>query len=411
MPKIERLRGGPMSRHRSALLSLFARLGTLKADPFGNRLIGLSIQEELIVRISNAERSIRRLRRSIAENKQALRRRENSKAESQALKNRARQLGEAVNRQNEIIDVLRDIGDSIAFLYIDRFDLKPLAFKEPPGFISGKRGCRLERKTFRYAYENGLVAILNDLTHTLRHGDVTILDEHSPMSIIECKSGRGGKRSRGDRQLAQAQKMLDYLREDVRHEQSGSWHRVEALAMPVSLGGKATALAQKLPQGGWLHEQVERGLHYIVLDCTIDETGQNKALSVIDPIWRPYVIMVNEMKRMKMGYMPFPLHFTDDEITYRFYNGEFVMAVVVELREVEKRLAESGMSFEITDDGYFPFKIGPQDLSEGELGDNYVGYHPMGRLAAEFVSLDWLVRNVMSGPVSEYFWKFQTGKA
>jgi hypothetical protein len=393
--------GGPLSRHKTALLRLFDQTQKLAKGPYENRLIGLAIQEELIVRISRAERRIRRMRVAVSDTKLALKRRENSKAEAAGLKSRLSQLHDATQRQKDLINLLRDIGDSIAFIYVNRFDLKPLAFKEPPGFITGKAGARLERSSFRLAYKHGVVGILNDITHTLRHGDVTILRQGRPMDIIEAKSGKGGKRSRGERQVAAAQTMLDYLRDDVRHEEAGSWRRVETMEAPVSLADKATSLAQRLPRGGSLHEKVEPGLHYILIDCEAGERAIKDAMSVVDAASRPYLIFVNEMKKEQLGYMPFPLHFTDTEITYRFYNGDFVMVVVVELSYLESRMVEAGMTFELTDDGDLPFKVGPIGRDEEKEGVSFVGYHPMGRLAAEFVSLDWLIKNVLVGPLAD----------
>lgn len=36
-----------------------------------------------------------------------------------------------------------------------------------------------------------------------------------------------------------------------------------------------------------------------------------------------------------------------------------------------------------------------------EEGESFVGFHPLGRLCAEFIRLDWLIENVVVGPLYE----------
>jgi hypothetical protein len=128
--------------------------------------------------------------------------------------------------------VLRSIGGSIVFIYGDRWDLKQMMQKEDSGFFTGKRGTRLERGILRKAFEIGATVVLNDLTHTLRHGDVAVFrpdlwpEGGSPFLLIEAKSGRGGDDGRTARQTAPAKESFSYLStdrkaEDHRHKLAG----------------------------------------------------------------------------------------------------------------------------------------------------------------------------------------------
>ena len=45
-----------------------------------------------------------------------------------------------IGQQKELILTLRAVGDSIAFIYADRWDLKQFVWHEDSGFITGKRG-------------------------------------------------------------------------------------------------------------------------------------------------------------------------------------------------------------------------------------------------------------------------------
>jgi hypothetical protein len=83
-----------------------------------------------------------------------------------------------------VISVLRSIGDAIAFIYGNRWDIKQMVMKEESGFITGKRGTRLERKILRKAFEIGATVVMNDLTHTLRHGDARRCASSSPPMVF-----------------------------------------------------------------------------------------------------------------------------------------------------------------------------------------------------------------------------------
>lgn len=75
---------------------------------------------------------------------------------------------------------LRQMGDSIAFSYFNKYDLKLLCWKQSAGFISGKKGLDKELKIFKSYFESGEFAILNDITNSLRFGDITISKNGKP---------------------------------------------------------------------------------------------------------------------------------------------------------------------------------------------------------------------------------------
>jgi hypothetical protein len=109
-------------------------------------------------------------------------------------------------------DIVRSLCDGLAFAFLPKYDIKPLALKEPPGFISGKTGLRLERKILRaVALRARRVAILNDLTNCLRYGDITISGE--PPILFEVKSGKV-RSTRDERQKRKAEEVMNYLRRD-----------------------------------------------------------------------------------------------------------------------------------------------------------------------------------------------------
>lgn len=378
------------ANRRRALHDLIANLHRLQRAPHAERLLALQIQEELLQRNHRAERCVRLNRAKLAALKDRLKARGHDRETVRAIRSDLATIEARIEGAKAWIETLKSLGDSIAYIYGDRFDLKPLAFRPSPGFLTGKTGARLERKMLRGAFAMGATAVLNDLTHTLRHGDVTIFRPDGKFMLIEAKSGRGGQYARAQRQLAAAQEMTSYLETDERHDETGAWFRVEAAAPISDHGVQATQMAAGLKSGAWLREEIEAGLHYVLIDCGVDE-GR------MEEIFRPLIgrrlmaLPVNEMKRERWGYTPFVLTLSDPEVATRFYAGEFVMNVLIDLDVVAERLRHRGFALRVTDEPERPWHIIPLGHPDGlQDGTSYASFHLIGRLAAEFVTLDWL---------------------
>jgi hypothetical protein len=76
------------------------------------------------------------------------------------------------------------------------------------------------------------------------------------------------------------------------------------------------------------------------------------------------------------------------------------MFVVVDLNQVNRQLSGRSVTVSASDLEGYPWKVsldGP-DIPV-ELRESFVGLHPIGRLAAEFIGLAWLVENLVSSPV------------
>lgn len=168
-------------RYRKNLVNLFARLNRVAEDPSGNRLECLAIQEKLLRSISYIEGRIRSLKLQRKEYKIRLALTVEprlTKQEAVQIKAGLVQIDQALDAYKSLIHIFKEIGDGLAFTYLDRWNIKPVSVRESPGFISGKQGSRMERKVLRSVFMAGGVAILNDITNNLRHGDVTVVANH-----------------------------------------------------------------------------------------------------------------------------------------------------------------------------------------------------------------------------------------
>jgi len=402
-----------LTRHKKWLLAFFQQVNELRADPLNKRLLALEIQEQLLQRIGRAERLIRQLRSENKLIKKALAQRDTQR--DVARKAKARHLAgeERIEHQRTLISILRSIGDSIAFIYGDRWDLKQMALKEESGFITGKRGTRLERKILRKSFEVGATVVMNDLTHTLRHGDIAVFrpdlwpEGGSPLLLIEAKSGRGGDSTRKSRQLAAAKHVFDYLTTDRRKVDGGLWQRVSVNEHPQYHFEEATRMMTTLPHAGWLREEVEPGLHYVLIDCTREAGEYESIFGDLFSRSRPFMISVNDMREQRLAYYPFPLCIHNPDALFRFYNGEFVMFVIVDLERANEVLIPHSIRVTLSGNDEYPWLVSSTATDAvPELSTSYVGFHPIGRLAAEFLRLDWLLENMVAGPAADAMTKY-----
>lgn len=303
--------------------------------------MALEIQETLLKRIGRAEYLIRKIRKANGEIKTKISHRGNSREQSRELK-KLYDAGETnIDQQKTLISVLRSVGDAVAFIYGDRWDLKQLALKEGAGFITGKRGTRFERGILRRAFALGATVVMNDLTRTLRHGDITVFrpdlwpEGESPFLLIEAKSGRGGNKARAKRQETAMKEISEYLSTDKRSVEGGTFERISVKKSPEYHFNVVTRLASNLPHGKFCVEEIEPGLHYILLDCACDTGNMEQVLKrIIYGVARSFMMSVNDMKSVYLGYYPFPLSIRDPETLFRFYNGEFVLFISVNIDHV-----------------------------------------------------------------------------
>ncbi len=402
-----------LHRYKKSLTSLFASIHELQKEPIENRMMALEIQEQLLRRIGKAERQIRQSKLSYKNCKAALGQRITDPAESDRLKKLLGLGEEKIEQQKTLILALRSIGDAIAFIYGDRWDLKKMVEKEDAGFLTGKRGTRLERKVLREAFRMGGTAVMNDLTHTLRHGDITVFrpdifpPRREQFLLLEMKSGSGGSRQRADRQLAAVKGVLSYLESDRKETEEVIWHRQALQSAPTHHFEDATRLALQLQAGGYVTEQVEPGLHYSCLDIghPLDSYDGMVPFLVGRSGLEFMLFTVNKFKETHSGYYPFPLCFRDPEVLYRFYNGSFIMMVWLDLGHVNEVARLHGLSVTRTkDNDLYPLQVMPTGEHPFLSGEGFlISYHPLGRLVAEFLRLDWWIENLVLAPVGQAY--------
>jgi len=249
-------------------LKLSRMLRELQLDPFANRQTCLLIQEEVLKRIIRIEKNIREHHRLLRE----LRKHLGSKKGSATDKAKARQLKDTILRHHGrikeyqlLLITFRTIVDALAFIYFDKWDIKPQSFKEPPGFVSEKAGLNFELRILRLVFSSGHVGILNDLTNCLRYGDVSILARGRTL-IIEAKSGHS-ENTRTQRQKSELENITNYLtydRADKLPYIEGEVQRLATHSPEINHRDRLNSIITRACEstGKYCFEEVEPGLYY-----------------------------------------------------------------------------------------------------------------------------------------------------
>jgi hypothetical protein len=380
--------------YRKTLISLFRDLNRLSTDPKDVSLC-FSIQERLLTYIRRIEYRIRVLKGQNISLRNTIGHARLPREETIKLKQQLELNDFKKQSYDQILNILRDIGDGIAFIYLDKWDIKPLCMsKEHAGFISGKKGIRLELKIFRLCKSQNIICIFNDITNAIRYGDITVL-KHGIPQFIEAKSGHfdinGG---RTQRQLERARNILNYL---VHDHAEGVYPgqgeiTLQRRELPIKERHHQIKLKRLLVKAMRSQRnttlKIENGLYYNV---SVSVGSVDKELNKLPKGAKWCVFFVNMEKQIKRAYYPFTLSLKDPEALFAFYDGQCMITVFVDLNVIEERLRKRGVAVEFYEDGdYFLGMDNPQTL----MRDVRVSHHFIGRLGAEFLSLKWMIQTM-----------------
>ena len=383
--------------YKNSLLSLFRQIKIVKGNPQKYRKLCLSIQETLIKRITYIEKRIRTLKINIKICKKELRTKGAyplAKEKSIRLKRRIKVNQSSIKQYQEILSIFRDIGDALAFIYIDKWDIKPMSFKETAGFISGKKGTRLERKCLRGAFEAGQVGLLNDVTHCLRYGDITV-PRNGFFQVFELKSGRW-KNTRENRQANALKNVHEYLvtdRTDKLFGVESEIFRVSIHSDAVYYTNEINSLINDAVAEGVAYTEVEKGLIYYVA-IRFEKYSLDKVISLCRK--QPIIAQLNQMKFLQMGgYYPVTLSIRDAEALYKFYDGQLNIMIAFDPSTIENVAEQRGYDIQFIKDSDHamlisskrPVPTGPQSI--------FVGRHLFGRIFNEFLSPHWLLNELL----------------
>jgi Holliday junction resolvase len=381
--------------YKRVLINLFARIQVLRSDPLNGLDECLGIQEILIQRIIYIEKRIRFLRRRIKSSKKIL----GTKGVAPAKGEQASEIKDSVanyeyqiEEYKKLLHIFRNIGDALAYIYIPQSDIRPLGLKESSGFISGKKGLKVERTILQFLFQKGIPAILNDLTNCLRYGDITAITENG-CRIIEAKTS-DHKNERNIRQLANLEKIKDYLNTGQATELHATGFtslRVHAHSEERHHRDQLNEMIGEAYRIGSYSCEIEKGLYYYIatkfqteeVKIIFDSAKSNK-----------FSFYLNKFKYVNAGYYPFTLTIVEPEVLYAFYSGQFVFLVIIDREIIARSLASRGLTVTFHENGPFAFSASYTDSSE-IAGPMEISRYGLSRVACEFLSLDWFMEEII----------------
>jgi len=102
------------------------------------------------------------------------------------------------------------------------------------------------------------------------------------------------------------------------------------------------------------------------------------------------ISLINELKYSGLGYYPFSLSIYEPTAWYDFYSGNLMIIVAIDTKVIEEKLSREGISIKLTAEwDRFPVEL--TSLGSKAGNKSLIGGHFFGRLFYEFLSLDWLL--------------------
>lgn len=396
--------------YKKTLINLFSKVQVLNANPIENSKLCLQIQETLVKRITYVERQIRILRSEADGLRNTLRnpnRPRQDKEITRTIAERIALCNQQIEEYKDILSVLRQVGNAIAFSYIDKWDIKALANRDSAGFISGKKGLKRELSIMRTFFAHGQPAILNDITNCLRYGDLT-LPVGDTFQIVEVKTSKHDD-ERLSRQIDSAEKLFKYFRTDRTSGLYGLKSEVRRIGLwkdEVNCRRQANQVINETLEFGKSIIKVEEGLWYLAL---FPPWKKNLEILREDFSFTGKIVMsLGDLRFRASAYYPLILSITNPDILYRFFKGDLFLAVLVDRESVRQRVESFGLRLLEGQELIRAEKMHnvPENAveeknwrigiaSEEPISQNsplyVIGSHLLFRVFAEFLSLDWFI--------------------
>ncbi len=300
----------------------------------------------------------------------------------------------------------RCIGDGIAAIYQSKHSLKHLYFdknyspKQEPGFISGKSGFKNEYKMLVMGIKMGVPVVMTDLTNIIRHGDLCALAAEEPVPI-EIKSSRN-RNARTDRQFEQLRELHAFFTQDEIYGYRGNHLTVRKALNYDEVNCQSelnNCIEATVLKNGFSSVTPEIGLRYFVFT---NEWFQEKQLKLDSYFGKPkqnsIIVNIACDERLLPSY-PFVLSMNPRNALL-FMQNRINIIVEIDLLEVKNKFKKHKLhAIEILDGLHaFQIMIDENDILKGVFRISEMLFL---RVATEFLSLDWFVRE--QAETSNYF--------
>lgn len=378
--------------YKQAILKASALLNKVHKDPDDLDCL-LDLQSFLVQKIKQAEKKISGHKAEIKKLQKTLKKERLSKENAKEVKARISRIKERIEQYRYVLFVWKCFGDGIANIYFDKYALKHTLYKtedympkEEAGFITGKKGFRMEWAIIKASIEHNTAAILCDITNVIRHGDVC-LALHSDPFVIEVKSSKNTNR-RTDRQLHNLGQLHDFYINDGSNDFRGQKNvRRREFSIPeINYTKHLQECIKQSYKKGTASISPEKGLHYISIykkykkDCF--EGIVNKSSMI-------FMLNSTKMERAWLPYYPFTLSIQDPEHLYDFIYGNIYLLVVIDLSVLKAHIKNKNLHPVILMDNepwFLQISVDPKELRQGVFR---VSSDIFARVSHDFQSLKW----------------------
>ncbi|MDU6981728.1 MAG: hypothetical protein E6361_10320 [Clostridium perfringens] len=369
-------------------INLNYKLQNFLKNPKENKVIAYDVQMMLLDYILRIENEIRDIKQRIESNKLICKDKKVKNDIRRELSVESKNLKEVSIVYKEAIKRLREIGDSLAFAYFSKYDLKSFCWKQSAGFIGGKDGLKNELTKLKSIFDEGGFAILNDITNSLRYGDITVDDNGKPL-LLEIKSS-----SNKNKRIIRQQQDIDHRMEMINNDYLESFlgtdkkfKRVYSNTAEVNYIEELQTLIDKAILNGSIVKEMEEGLVY---NIEYKPKNSDSVRAIVETMKEPKVFFLNEFKNINENYTPFPMVIKNNNHLMEFYSGNLLIILFIDLEIIKRKIEEKGYLFDINKDKEFIIAF---DLNGENISMNISTYH-ICRIGREFLSLEWFIAEI-----------------
>lgn len=245
--------------------------------------------------------------------------------------------------------------------------------------------------------DNGVPAILCDLTNVLRYGDICVLGSSDPL-IIEVKSSNS-KDKRGKRQKKNLLRLERFFKTDSAENYrgfAGTTLRVESTGNPETFSNMLADSIEKARSCGSDVLEVDGCLRFLV--ATSDEINYEEFLADVS---KDHLFLndLNSFKnQMNWGcYYPYALTLKDTSHFAKFVEGKLIIISAFDFKSFEECCEADShrLSIEIIDGNIQCHLSACATNGNSAPSDFIIGDHIMCRMWMDFIRPKWIVENAI----------------
>ncbi|MBK8880037.1 MAG: hypothetical protein IPN74_16300 [Haliscomenobacter sp.] len=211
----------------------------------------------------------------------------------------------------------------------------------------------------RKAFDLGAIGILNELTLTLKYGDLSlvVINEVQPLPILVEVKKSGKLNQRGMRQIDSLKKLSDYLLKDVPidlYHDGQVMQRIGSYSEEISYPHLIPGMFEEARKNMYSSKKVEDGLFYHVIDTKVSEEELALILSKF-PAREPILQFSRNFIYAEQGYTPLSITVGKPENYWDLLMGNFEILTIADFSVIEKKLNEMDCKISYLEEDQFIF--------------------------------------------------------